>query len=105
MPDARRVFTTFEQPDLKSVFTWTVTAPAGWKVVSNAPTPEPEDLGDEKARWSFPESKRMSTYITALIAGEYHEHLDCYDGHVRPRSRSATTAARRWSSTSTPTSC
>ncbi len=80
VPDARRVFTTFEQPDLKSVFTWTVTAPAGWKVVSNSPTPEPEDLGDEKARWSFPESKRMSTYITALIAGEYHEHLDVYDG-------------------------
>jgi aminopeptidase N len=80
VPDARRVFTTFEQPDLKSIFTWTVTAPSGWKVVSNAPTPEPEELGDEKARWAFPESKRMSTYITALIAGEYHEHLDVYDG-------------------------
>ena len=80
VPDARRVFTTFEQPDLKSVFTWTVTAPADWKVVSNSPTPEPEDLGNDRARWSFPESKRMSTYITALIAGEYHEHLDVYDG-------------------------
>jgi aminopeptidase N len=80
VPDARRVFTTFEQPDLKSVFTWTVVAPAGWKVVSNAPTPEPEDLGDDRARWSFPESERMSTYITALIAGEYHEHLDAYEG-------------------------
>ena len=42
--------------------------------------PEPEDLGDDKARWSFPESKRMSTYITALIAGEYHEHRDTYEG-------------------------
>ncbi len=80
VPDARRVFTTFEQPDLKSVFTWTVTAPAGWKVVSNAPTPQPEALGDEKELWSFPESKRMSTYVTALIAGEYHEHLDSYEG-------------------------
>jgi aminopeptidase N len=80
VPDARRVFTTFEQPDLKSVFTWTVTAPAHWKVVSNSPTPEPDDLGNDRARWSFAESKRMSTYITALIAGEYHEHLDVYDG-------------------------
>ena len=43
VPDARRVFTTFEQPDLKSAFTFTVTAPAHWEVVSNAPTPEPED--------------------------------------------------------------
>jgi len=80
VPDARRVFTTFEQPDLKSVFTWTVVAPEDWKVVSNAPTPTPESIGDGKARWSFPESKRMSTYVTALIAGEYHEHLDSYEG-------------------------
>ena len=43
MPDARRVYTTFEQPDLKAPYTFTVTAPAHWKVVSNAPTPEPED--------------------------------------------------------------
>jgi aminopeptidase N len=84
VPDARRVFTTFEQPDLKSVFTWTVIAPEDWKVVSNAPTPEPEPLGDGKARWSFAESKRMSTYITALIAGEYHQHLDSYDGKNGP---------------------
>ena len=40
-PDARRVYATFEQPDLKSVFTFHVTAPEGWTVVSNAPTPEP----------------------------------------------------------------
>jgi aminopeptidase N len=80
VPDARRVFATFEQPDLKSVYTWTVVAPDHWKVVSNAPTPEPEPMGGGKARWAFPESRRMSTYITALIAGEYHEHLDSYEG-------------------------
>ena len=84
VPDARRVFTTFEQPDLKSVFTWTVVAPSDWKVVSNAPTPEPEELDGDRARWSFPESKRMSTYITALIAGEYHEHQDVYEGPHGP---------------------
>jgi aminopeptidase N len=80
VPDARRVFTTFEQPDLKSVYTWTVVAPSDWKVVSNAPTPGPEELGEGRARWSFPESKRMSTYVTALVAGEYHEHLASYEG-------------------------
>ncbi len=41
VPDARRVYTTFEQPDLKAPFTFTVTAPAHWKVVSNAATPQP----------------------------------------------------------------
>jgi aminopeptidase N len=80
VPDARRVFTTFEQPDLKSVFTFNITAPSHWKVISTAPTPEPEDLGDGKAIWNFPVTERMSTYITAVVAGEYHEVLDTYEG-------------------------
>jgi aminopeptidase N len=80
VPDARRVFTTFEQPDLKAVFTFTVKAPAHWKVVSNAPTPEPADHGDGTATWSFPTTERISTYITAIVAGEYHEVLDTYVG-------------------------
>jgi aminopeptidase N len=80
VPDARRVFACFEQPDLKSVFTFNVTAPAHWKVVSNAPTPEPSDRGDGFAVWSFPTTKRMSTYITAVVAGDYYEVQDIYEG-------------------------
>jgi len=80
VPDARRVFTTFEQPDLKSVFTFNVTAPEGWKVVSNSPSPAPESLGEGKAVWRFAPTKPMSTYITALVAGEYHEVQDVYEG-------------------------
>src|SRR4051812_27263816 len=80
VPDARRVYTTFEQPDLKSVFTFKVTAPEHWKVVSNAPTPTPEPVGDDKAVWNFPPTKKMSTYVTALVAGEYHEVQDVYEG-------------------------
>ncbi|MGA8845173.1 MAG: aminopeptidase N [Nocardioides sp.] len=80
VPDARRVFTTFEQPDLKSEFTFHVTAPDHWVVVSNAPTPEPESLGEGKAVWRFPTTKRMSTYITAVVAGEYHGVFDTYEG-------------------------
>ncbi|WP_457110151.1 aminopeptidase N [Marmoricola sp. URHA0025 HA25] len=80
VPDARRVYTTFEQPDLKSVFTFRVTAPEQWKVVSNAPTPSPEPVGEGKAVWSFPPTKKMSTYVTALVAGEYHEVQDVYEG-------------------------
>ncbi|QZY28299.1 aminopeptidase N [Nocardioides coralli] len=80
VPDARRVFATFEQPDLKSRFTFHVTAPDHWKVVSNAPTPEPEKLGDGRAVWRFPATKPMSTYITAVVAGEYHEVQHTYEG-------------------------
>jgi len=80
VPDARRVYTTFEQPDLKASFTFNVTAPTGWKVVSNAPTPEPVDAGEGTSIWHFPATERISTYITAVVAGEYHEHLDSYQG-------------------------
>ncbi|WP_300644947.1 aminopeptidase N [Nocardioides sp.] len=80
VPDARRVFTTFEQPDLKSVFTFRVVAPEDWKVVANAPSPEPQPLGEGKALFAFEPTEKMSTYITALIAGEYHEVQDTYEG-------------------------
>ncbi len=80
VPDARRVYTTFEQPDLKSVYTFNVTAPAHWKVVSNSPSPEPVEVGDGVAVWNFEPTERMSTYITAVVAGEYHEVQDVYVG-------------------------
>ncbi len=80
VPDARRVFATFEQPDLKSVFPFTVTAPEHWTVVSTAPTPEPEPAREGMARWRFPVTERMSTYVTAVVAGEYHEVRHTYVG-------------------------
>ncbi len=70
VPDARRVYTTFEQPDLKSTFTLTVKAPKGWKVFSNAPTPSPEEEG-EAWIYRFATTEVMSTYITAIVAGPY----------------------------------
>ncbi|MEV0116006.1 aminopeptidase N [Streptomyces sp. NPDC050844] len=75
VPDARRVFASFEQPDLKATFQFTVKAPTGWTVVSNSPTPEPS--GDV---WVFEPTPRMSTYITALIVGPYHSVHSSYEG-------------------------
>ncbi|MDX2970198.1 aminopeptidase N [Kribbella solani] len=84
VPDARRVFATFEQPNLKAPFTFTVSAPARWVVISNAPTPEPTpyagENGEELARWEFPPTERISTYITAVVAGPYHVVTDVYEG-------------------------
>ncbi len=70
--DARRVFATFEQPDLKATFTFSVTAPEHWVVLSSQPAPEPQPAGDGVAVWHFAPTPRMSTYLTAVIAGEYH---------------------------------
>ncbi|MCZ7460243.1 aminopeptidase N [Streptomyces sp. WMMC940] len=74
VPDARRVFANFEQPDLKATFRFTVKAPEGWTVVSNSPTPEPKDNV-----WHFEPTPRISTYITALIVGPYHSVHSSYE--------------------------
>src|SRR3954447_24149156 len=71
VPDSRRMFAVFEQPDLKGTFKFEVTAPAAWQVVSNQPKPEPEPVRDGVARWSFGPTPRISSYVTALIAGPY----------------------------------
>ncbi|GAB3577405.1 aminopeptidase N [Leifsonia lichenia] len=87
VPDSRRMFAVFEQPDLKAEFTFTVTAPAHWAVVSNSPTPEPTDAGDGTKTWAFAPTSRISSYITALIAGPYesvHSELTSRDGRVIP---------------------
>ncbi|MGI8577479.1 MAG: aminopeptidase N [Nocardioidaceae bacterium] len=80
VPDARRVFTTFEQPDLKGEFTFHVIAPSAWRVVSNSPTPEPQSVRDGTSVWHFEATKPISTYITALVAGEYAVVRDVYRG-------------------------
>jgi aminopeptidase N len=78
VPDARRVFASFEQPDLKATFQFTVTAPEGWTVISNSPTPEPKDNV-----WRFEPTPRISTYITALIVGPYHSVHSSWEGNGR----------------------
>ncbi|MDI6024567.1 aminopeptidase N [Leucobacter sp. UT-8R-CII-1-4] len=82
VPDSRRMYPVFEQPDLKATFQFTVTAPARWHVVSNQSTPEPVAAGEvenalgtgtteQVATWSFAPTPIMSSYITALITGPY----------------------------------
>ncbi|SEN24380.1 aminopeptidase N [Actinacidiphila rubida] len=79
VPDARRVFASFEQPDLKASFAFTVTAPQGWTVISNSPTPEPSADGV----WTFEPTPRISSYITALIAGPYASVHSSWEGDGR----------------------
>jgi aminopeptidase N len=70
--DARRVFACFDQPDLKATFEFTIDAPAGWLVVSNARSGEPQQVDADVSRWVFPATPRLSTYVTAIVAGPYH---------------------------------
>lgn len=72
--DCRRVFPTFEQPDLKAVFRFQVTAPSDWEVASNTEVVSTEDdpVLEGISKRVFAPTRRMSTYITTLLAGQYH---------------------------------
>ncbi|MFV2173460.1 aminopeptidase N [Actinomadura sp. LOL_016] len=80
--DAHRMYTCFDQPDLKATFEFKVRAPQEWEVVTNEAA-EKREGGD----WRFMPTPQISTYITALIAGPYHVVRDEYrraDGTVVP---------------------
>ena len=77
MADARRMFASFEQPDLKAC-SRSPSPHRDWTVVSNAPTPAPEPSATATARGASPRPSAMSTYLTALVAGPYHAVHDSY---------------------------
>lgn len=75
--DCKRLFPCFDQPDLKARYTLTVTAPEGWKVISNAPATV------EGGVHRFERTEILSTYLVALIAGPYASWHDTYrDEHA-----------------------
>ncbi|MFF2390391.1 aminopeptidase N [Agromyces sp. NPDC058104] len=81
--EANRVYAVFDQPDLKAGVRFTITAPAHWSVLSNAPSPEPVAAPDSAAPgtadpastaaavWAFETGPVISSYIVAIIAGPY----------------------------------
>ncbi|MDR3202447.1 MAG: aminopeptidase N [Bifidobacteriaceae bacterium] len=90
VPDARRVFAVFEQPDLKAAFDIEVVTPPGWTVVSNQPeisaAPTLPD-GVMAIRHRFATTPRIAPYLTAVIAGPYArwtDQLTSMDGRAIP---------------------
>ena len=90
VPDSRRVFPVFEQPDLKAEFEFIVRVPSHWVVVSNQPEVkvEEKECGCGRAKtWFFKPTPRMSSYITAIVAGPYEKvtsELTNSEGRVIP---------------------
>lgn len=75
--DARRLYANMEQPNLKASFTFEVTAPKDWTVLNNTECVSSEEVG-ERVRHVFAPTKRMSTYLTAVVAGPYYR-VQCPD--------------------------
>ena len=77
--DAKRVYACFDQPDLKAAFTFHATVPDDWQVTSNAAPVETEQLRAGKTA-HFATTARISSYVTALVAGPYYVVRDHHDG-------------------------
>ncbi|MBF0968944.1 MAG: aminopeptidase N, partial [Actinomyces sp.] len=77
---------------LKASFTFTVTAPSSWTVLSNSPTPDPtptkaSDGSGDAHTFAFAPTEPMSSYVTAIVAGPYVGATDEYvaeDGRTVP---------------------
>lgn len=67
---ANQMFALFDQPDLKASYSTTVVAPADWSVVSTMRETRIEELGATR-RWTFPATKKLSSYNFSLHAGPY----------------------------------
>ena len=78
--DCRRTFASFDQPDLKATYEFSVIAPEKWEVVSNSPVQERKNLGNGKHQWTYLKTKRFSTYLTCFVAGPYFYVTDEYKG-------------------------
>jgi aminopeptidase N len=70
--EARRAWACFDQPDLKAVHAFDVTAPASWTVLSSSGSASVSDVAGAR-RWVFDDTPRLSTYVPALNAGPFHE--------------------------------
>lgn len=75
LDDVQRVFPAFDQPDLKAVFEFTVTAPAHWTVLANGITTRLTDHDTDstaRAVWRSAPTPLISTYLAAVAAGPWH---------------------------------
>eukprot|EP00249_Psilotum_nudum_P022536 c28554_g1_i1 orf=366-3035(+) len=68
--DARRCFPCWDEPSFKAIFKLTVEAPVDRFVLSNMPV-EVERIDGNSKIVSFQESPKMSSYLVALVVGEF----------------------------------
>lgn len=71
VPDrARTVFPLFDQPDLKASFTLSLSIPAGWEALANAPLQDSVVTNGMKT-YHFAPSDTISTYLFSFAAGKF----------------------------------
>ena len=68
--DASTVFPCFDQPDLKARFSLTLTMPAGWTAIGNAPVAQSRRNARSRSI-AFTATEPISTYAFAFAAGPF----------------------------------
>ena len=82
--DARRMFPCWDEPAFKATFSLAVTVPNRFQVVSNMPASPPEEVLGDLVKYRFAETPKMSTYLLALLIGDFEKIEDDIDGiHLR----------------------
>ena len=76
--DARRAFPSFDEPAMKATFDISLVVDKGDTAISNAPILSDSPEGDTKHRIRFATTKKMSTYLVALLIGDFQ----CIEGSV-----------------------
>src|SRR5436305_7466391 len=76
--DARRAFPSFDEPAMKSTFDITLFADKGDTAISNAPIASDTPAGEAKHRIQFATTQRMSSYLVAILVGDFQ----CVQGGV-----------------------
>jgi aminopeptidase N len=69
--DARRAFPSFDEPAMKATFDIALVVDKGDTAISNAPIASDTPAGDTKHRIQFATTSRMSTYLVAMLVGDF----------------------------------
>jgi aminopeptidase N len=78
--DARRAFPSFDEPAYKATFDVTVTAPKEMTVISNTKAISDSPGPDGKHTVSFATTPKMSSYLVAMVVGQFDYVEGSVDG-------------------------
>src|SRR5262249_48889940 len=76
--DARRAFPSFDEPAFKAVYDITLVVDSGDTAISNAPVASDTPAGSSKHAIHFAPTKKMSSYLVAMLVGDFK----CNEGGV-----------------------
>src|SRR5205823_794034 len=76
--DARRAFPSFDEPDLKATFDITMIVDEGDTAISNGAIVSDTKAGAGKHAIRFSTTPKLSTYLVAMLAGDFR----CVQGGV-----------------------